>query len=107
MLAWASQARKAEVRKGTKSKVTTTVTVPPGREVATLAGGCFWCTEAIMKDLRGVDSAMPGYAGGHVASPTYEQVCAGTTGHAEAVQVVYDPKAISYRDLLRVFLTTP
>jgi peptide-methionine (S)-S-oxide reductase len=106
MLAWASQAQKPGAGKGTKGKVTTKVTVPPGREVATLAGGCFWCTEAIFKQLRGVDAVMPGYAGGHVANPTYKQVCDGSTGHAEAVQIVFDPKAISYLDILHVFFTT-
>ena len=84
----------------------TAVTVPEGREVATLAGGCFWCVEAIVQELRGVDEARSGYAGGAVENPTYEQVCTGRTGHAEAVQVVFDPKVLSYRDLLRVFMTT-
>jgi peptide-methionine (S)-S-oxide reductase len=71
--------------------------------VATLAGGCFWCTEAVFSDLRGVEHVQPGYAGGTVPSPTYEQVCTGTTGHAEAVQITFDPSVISYRDLLGVF----
>ena len=106
VLAWAAQQRTPQARKGARTKVTTTVTVPQGREVATLAGGCFWCTEAIFKDLKGVETVMPGYAGGHVANPTYEQVCTGQTGHAEAIQIIYDPKAVSYRDLLRIFLTT-
>src|SRR5579862_4585511 len=61
----------------------TAVTIPPGREVATPAGGCFWCTEAIFQELKGVDKVEPGYAGGHVASPSYELVCTWTTGHAE------------------------
>src|SRR5579862_598270 len=85
---------------------TTPITVPTGKQVATLAGGCFWCTEAIFKDLRGVESVEPGYSGGHVAQPTYNEVCTGGTGHAEAIQIVFDPKVISYRDLLHVFLTT-
>lgn len=106
MLAWAGQKRPSGARKGTTTKVTTKVQVPPGREVATLAGGCFWCVEAIFEDLRGVDSVMPGYAGGEVANPTYEQVCTGTTGHAEAVQIIFDPKVVTYGDLLRIFLTT-
>src|SRR5438105_8571538 len=75
------------------------------KEVATLGGGCFWCLEAVFKDLRGVRSVMSGYAGGHVANPTYKQVCTGRTGHAEVVQVVFDPAALSYADLLRVFFT--
>jgi peptide-methionine (S)-S-oxide reductase len=72
-------------------------------ETATLGGGCFWCTEAFFERLRGVERVTSGYAGGSVPDPTYEQVCAGETGHAEVVQVVFDPAAISYRDLLRVF----
>lgn len=74
-------------------------------ELATLAGGCFWCTEAVFDELEGVLHVTPGYAGGHVPSPTYEQVCTGTTGHAEAVQLTFDPKRISYRELLEVFFS--
>jgi peptide-methionine (S)-S-oxide reductase len=76
-----------------------------GREVATLAGGCFWCLEAVYTELRGVDRVVSGYAGGHVDNPTYEQVCSGTTGHAEVVQITFDPSVISYGDLLDVFFT--
>lgn len=72
-------------------------------ELATLGGGCFWCLEAVFKDLRGVHSVASGYAGGHVANPGYKQVCTGTTGHAEVVQVRFDPNEITYGDLLRVF----
>jgi len=72
-------------------------------ELATLGGGCFWCVEAPMKELRGVNEVTSGYAGGHVEDPTYEQVCSGTTGHAEVVQVAFDPDVISYRELLEVF----
>jgi peptide-methionine (S)-S-oxide reductase len=64
-------------------------------ETATLANGCFWCTEAVLRRLKGVESVTSGYTGGSVANPTYEQVCTGTTGHAEAVQVVFDPDVIS------------
>ena len=74
-------------------------------ETATLAGGCFWCLEAVYDLLRGVESVQSGYAGGHMEDPSYEQVCAGTTGHAEVVQVTYDPEEIAYRDLLQVFFT--
>lgn len=74
-------------------------------ETATLGGGCFWCVEAPLKELRGIISVESGYAGGHTRNPTYEQVCSGTTGHAEVVQVVFDPAQISYRDLLTVFFT--
>ncbi len=72
---------------------------------ATLAGGCFWCLEAVFLELRGVERVESGYAGGHLPDPTYEQVCTGATGHAEAVQVSFDPAVISYRDLLRIFFT--
>lgn len=72
-------------------------------ETATLAGGCFWCTEAIFKRLKGVESVMPGYTGGTTENPTYKQVCSGTTGHAEAIQIKFDPKIISFEKLLEVF----
>ncbi|MFN2433700.1 MAG: peptide-methionine (S)-S-oxide reductase MsrA [Gemmatimonadota bacterium] len=74
-------------------------------EKATLGGGCFWCLEAVYKDLRGVESVVSGYAGGHVHNPTYEQVCQGGTGHAEVVQIAFDPALLSFRDLLDVFFT--
>jgi peptide-methionine (S)-S-oxide reductase len=76
------------------------------REVATLGGGCFWCTEAVFSDLKGVEKVEPGYSGGTVPSPSYEQVCTGSTGHAEAVQVTFDPSVLSFHDLLTVFFTT-
>jgi peptide-methionine (S)-S-oxide reductase len=75
------------------------------REVATLAGGCFWCLEAVYNQLRGVVKVESGYAGGHIPNPTYQQVCTGGTGHAEVVQVTFDPQAITFRDLLEVFFT--
>ena len=75
------------------------------RQLATLAGGCFWCLEAIYQELRGVDSVQSGYAGGAMPNPTYEQVCSGTTGHAEVVQITFDPAAVSYRELLQIFFT--
>jgi peptide-methionine (S)-S-oxide reductase len=75
-------------------------------EIATLGGGCFWCLEAVFKELRGVTSVMSGYAGGHVVNPSYKQVCGGTTGHAEVVQVRFDPAQLDYADVLRVFFTT-
>jgi peptide-methionine (S)-S-oxide reductase len=73
------------------------------QETATLAGGCFWCLEAAFDQLNGVESVQSGYAGGGVANPSYEQVCTGRTGHAEVVQVRFDPDVITYRDLLEVF----
>jgi peptide-methionine (S)-S-oxide reductase len=72
-------------------------------ETATLAGGCFWCLEAVYDAMRGVASVESGYMGGSVASPSYEQVCAGDTGHAEVVRITFDPAAITFRDLLEVF----
>ena len=75
-------------------------------ETATLGTGCFWCTEAVFQNLEGVESATSGYSGGHVANPTYEQVCDKTTGHAEVVQVKFDPAVISFGELLEVFWKT-
>jgi peptide-methionine (S)-S-oxide reductase len=73
---------------------------------ATLAGGCFWCTEAVFKDVLGVSSVESGYIGGHVRNPTYQQVCDGETGHAEAVRIRFDPAQISYDDILDIFFAT-
>jgi len=82
-------------------------TGPAGRtEQATIGGGCFWCTEAVFTELRGVRSVVSGYAGGSVPHPTYEQVCGGRTGHAEVVQVTFRPAELSYHDLLTIFMTT-
>src|SRR5581483_6474336 len=72
-------------------------------ETATLAGGCFWCTEAVFKRLKGVESVMPGYAGGTIPNPTYDQVSNGNTGYAEAIQIKFDPKVISFEKILDVF----
>src|SRR5579864_4383473 len=74
-------------------------------EIATLGGGCFWCTEAVFTELKGVQEVLPGYSGGSVRNPTYEQVCDGDTGHAEVVQVKFDPAVISFHDLLAIFFT--
>lgn len=76
---------------------------PEGCEFATLAGGCFWCLEAVFDDLEGVAEVVSGYTGGHLDEPTYRDVCAGDTGHAEAVRLSFDPRAISYREILEVF----
>jgi peptide-methionine (S)-S-oxide reductase len=73
------------------------------REVASLAGGCFWCLEAVYLELQGVEAVCSGYMGGRTPNPTYEDVCSGTTGHAEIVQVTFDPAVVSYRDILRIF----
>lgn len=75
------------------------------QEIATLGGGCFWCLEAVLRDLRGVQQVVSGYTGGQVADPSYELVCTGTTGYAEVVQVTFDPDAISFGELLEVFFT--
>jgi peptide-methionine (S)-S-oxide reductase len=75
------------------------------QEVATLGGGCFWCLDAVYRDLRGVTEVVSGYAGGHVANPTYEQVCGKRTGHAEVVRIGFDPAVIDYATLLRIFFT--
>ena len=72
-------------------------------EIATLGGGCFWCLEAVFEQLDGVKSVISGYAGGTVANPSYEQVCTGTTGHVEVVQITFDPEKITYRELLEIF----
>jgi peptide-methionine (S)-S-oxide reductase len=77
----------------------------PQKETATFAAGCFWSMEAIFKQLKGVYSAQSGYSGGKVAHPTYEQVCTGSTGHAETLNIVFDPKVITYKELLEVLLT--
>ncbi|MCW4006440.1 MAG: peptide-methionine (S)-S-oxide reductase MsrA [Candidatus Bathyarchaeota archaeon] len=72
-------------------------------EVATLGGGCFWCLEAVFSMIEGVEKVEPGYAGGYVANPSYEQVCSGSTGHAEVAQVTFDPEVTSFREILEVF----
>lgn len=74
-------------------------------EIATLGGGCFWCLEAVYQELKGVQHVESGYAGGKIAHPSYEQVCGGTTGHAEVVQVEFDPAVAGYRDILEIFFT--
>ena len=78
----------------------------PQTDTIVLGGGCFWCVEAVLKPLRGVERVVSGYANGHVRNPTYREVCAGRTGHAEVVEVTFDPAEISLHDLLTVFLTT-
>lgn len=74
-------------------------------ELATLGGGCFWCTEAVFLEIDGVEKVVPGYSGGHVKNPTYRQVTTGATGHAEVIQVTFDPEVISYREILEIFFT--
>jgi peptide-methionine (S)-S-oxide reductase len=74
-------------------------------ETATLGGGCFWCLEAVYQELNGVQQVESGYTGGHVPNPTYEQVCSGSTGHAEVVKLSFDPDVVSYREILEIFFT--
>lgn len=83
--------------------MSSTTAVPAGKEVATLAGGCFWCLEAVFDEIRGVESVESGYMGGHTPDPAYQQVCSGSTGHAEVVRITFDPAVVSFRDLLEVF----
>src|SRR6056297_840705 len=73
---------------------------------ATLGGGCFWCTEAVYKELKGVVDVIPGYSGGNIKNPAYREVCTGRTGHAEVVQITYDPEVVSYKEILEVFFMT-
>lgn len=75
------------------------------KEIVTLGGGCFWCLEAVYDQLRGVEDVVSGYSGGQVVAPSYKQVCTGTTGHAEVVQITFDPHVITFRDILDVFFT--
>jgi peptide-methionine (S)-S-oxide reductase len=79
--------------------------VPEGMELATLAGGCFWCLEAVFKEVKGIRNVVSGYSGGVADKPTYAQVSSGVTGHAESVQLTYDPKIISFREILAIFLS--
>lgn len=84
---------------------TTKMTIPPGTktDTATFGTGCFWCTEAIFQELKGVLQVTSGYTGGHIPNPTYEEVCSGTTGHAECLQIIYDPTIVSFDQMLHVF----
>ena len=75
------------------------------KETITVGGGCFWCTEAVFEELKGIEKVESGYSGGTVANPTYQQVCTGDTGHAEVSQITFDPKVISLKDILEVFFT--
>jgi peptide-methionine (S)-S-oxide reductase len=91
--------------KKTEAKAAPIAAPAKGQEVATLAAGCFWSMEAIFENLKGVSSVEPGYAGGKVKNPTYEQVCSSKTGHAETVDIIFDPQVITYRDLIEIMLT--
>lgn len=96
----------------TRSNVKTEDEAPPSLEVAVLGGGCFWCLEAVFEEVEGVESVRSGYAGGHTHNPTYEEVCRADTGHAEVVEVTFNPAVIGFRELLEIFFlihdpTTP
>lgn len=91
---------KEEIKEPVKIKV------KEGMEVATFAGGCFWCTEAIFLEIRGVKSVVSGYIGGRTINPTYKEICTGETGHAEAIQITFNPNEVAYEDLLEVFFGT-
>ncbi len=104
-LACAQQAP-SQRQKDMKDLPKTSVQVPEGFDVATLGGGCFWCTEAIYQDLKGVERVESGYSGGHVDKPTYKQVTSATTGHAEVIQVLFDPTVITYGEILEIFWST-
>lgn len=92
--------------KSDQSVVTPVENFPEGRELATFAGGCFWCTEAIFEEVIGVEKVISGYAGGKRENPTYEQVCSGATGHAEGIEITYDPQKTDYKTLLDIFMRT-
>ena len=80
--------------------------VAEGMEIATFAGGCFWCTEAVFLDIKGVEKVVSGYIGGSTKNPTYKEICTGTTGHAEAIQITFNPAEVAYEDLLEIFFAT-
>lgn len=97
---------KAQEKKQEYNKQQANKTMEKGQEIATFAGGCFWCTEALFLDLKGVISVTSGYTGGNTLNPTYKEVCSGETGHAEGTQIVFDPKIVSFNELLEVFFAT-
>lgn len=98
-----SKERSLSVEENKENKV---MSEQKGLEVATVAGGCFWCTEALFLELKGVKKVVSGYIGGKTKNPTYEEVCSGYSGHAEAIEITFDPKEISYDDVLEVFFAT-
>jgi methionine-S-sulfoxide reductase len=101
-----SYAQTPESNSPAKALASSAKATPENRETATFGSGCFWCTEAVFKRLKGVYSVVSGYSGGHTKNPTYQQVCSGMTGHAEVVQITFDPQQVSYRELLEVFWKT-
>jgi peptide-methionine (S)-S-oxide reductase len=101
-----TSADKSETKEPLIKEITMETQLPANMDTATFGNGCFWCTEAIFQNLKGVYSAVSGYSGGQVKNPTYKDVCAGITGHAEVLQIVYDPAVISFEELLEVFWKT-
>lgn len=83
-----------------------TMNIEEGKEVATFAGGCFWCTEAVFLEIKGVEKVVSGYTGGTIKNPSYREIGTGTTGHAEAIEITYDPKLVQYKDLLEIFFSS-
>ena len=109
LAAGCQQTGSGAVQQESNQNDSTRMTTPTNKDelaIATFGGGCFWCTEAIFLELKGVVSVKPGYAGGHVENPTYQAVCGGATGHAEVIQIEYDPQSVSYDKLLEVFFRT-
>ncbi len=80
--------------------------IEEGKEIATFAGGCFWCTEAVFLEIKGVEKVVSGYTGGNIKNPSYREICTGTTGHAEAIEITYDPNIVEYKDLLEIFFSS-
>lgn len=105
ILFYSSQLNAQEKKMETNNQIITKQ-MQNGNEIATFAGGCFWCTEALFLNLKGVVSVTSGYTGGKTLNPTYREVCSGETGHAEGTQIVFDPKQISFNELLEVFFAT-
>jgi peptide-methionine (S)-S-oxide reductase len=99
-----SQSKEAATIKDMKELVK--IEIEEGKELATFAGGCFWCTEAVFLDIKGVEKVVSGYTGGNIKNPSYKEICTGTTGHAEAIQITYNPELVSYEDLLEIFFAT-
>ncbi len=105
-LAWPRMFTEPQARSGVDPMAGAPSAPRPGHQQATLGAGCFWCTEAVFQQIKGVDSVVSGYSGGHVKNPTYEEVCDGTTGHAEVVQVSFDPAVVTFAEILEVFWHT-
>ncbi len=107
VLAFSTMACQSKEKKTmTESQAVSEVVNQENLETATLAGGCFWCTEAVFLEIKGVKSVLPGYIGGKSENPTYEEICTGKTGHAEAIEIVFDPKIVSFGELLEIFFAT-